>query len=111
MLPPSDYPIRDVPPTHPIWRTVFEVSKLPQIPSISHWRRSGGETSERGHESAVPDIKAIYDRHDRIVILMTHDTDISDSWEREGEDPEFFYQFSPNGYAFAINAVIYAMSH
>jgi hypothetical protein len=42
---------------------------------------------------------------------MTHDTDISDSWEREGEEPEYFYQFSPNGYALAINAVIYAMTH
>ena len=111
ILPPSEYPIEDVPPAHPFWRTVFEVAKLPQIPSISHWRRSGGGTSERGLETAVPDIKAIYDREGRIMILMTHDTDISDSWEREGEDPEFFYQFSPNGYALAINAVIYAMSH
>jgi len=111
ILPPSEYPIEDVPPAHPFWRTVFEVAKLPQIPSISHWRRSGGGTSERGLETAVPDIKAIYDRKGRIMILMTHDTDISDSWEREGEDPEFFYQFSPNGYALAINAVIYAMSH
>jgi hypothetical protein len=111
VLPPSDYPIQDVPASHPLWRTVFEISKLPQIPSISHWRRSGGETSERGIESAEPDIKAIYDQYGRIMILMTHDTDISDSWEREGEDPEFFYQFSPNGYALAINAVIYAMSH
>jgi hypothetical protein len=111
ILPPTEYPIEDVPPDHPLWRTVFEVAALPQIPSISHWRRSGGETSERGVETAVPDIKAIYDRQRRIVILMTHDTDISDSWEREGEDPEFFFQFSPNGYALAINAVVYAMSH
>jgi uncharacterized protein DUF4159 len=111
ILPPSEYPIQDVPPAHPLWRTVFEVAKLPQIPSISHWRRSGGGTSERGLETAVPDIKAIYDRQGRIMILMTHDTDISDSWEREGEDPQFFYEFSPNGYALAINAVVYAMSH
>lgn len=111
ILPPSEFPIQDVPMSHPIWRTVFEVKALPQIPAISHWRRSGGDTSERGSESAVPDINAIYDRRGRILVLMTHDTDISDSWEREGEEPEFFYQFSPNGYAFAINAVIYAMSH
>jgi len=111
VLPPGDYPIEDVPMTSPLWRALFEVKELPQIPSISHWRRSGGDTSERGLESAVPDIKAIYDRHGRIMVLMTHDTDISDSWEREGEEPEFFYQFSPNGYALAINAVIYAMTH
>lgn len=111
ILPPGEYPIEDVPMSHPLWRALFEVKGLPQIPAISHWRRSGGETSERGLESAVPDIKAINDRHGRIMVLMTHDTDISDSWEREGEEPEFFYQFSPNGYALAINAVIYAMTH
>jgi hypothetical protein len=111
ILPPDQFPILDVPPDHPLWKSVFEVKALPQIPAISHWRRSGGETSERGLETAVPDLKAIYDREGRIMVLITHDTDISDSWEREGEDPEFFYQFSPNGYAFAINAVIYAMSH
>ena len=111
VLPPAEYPIVDLPPGHPLWRALFEVKAVPQIPAISHWRRSGGDTSERGLESAVPDIKAINDRHGRIIVLMTHDTDISDSWEREGEEPEYFYQFSPNGYALAINAVIYAMTH
>ena len=33
---------------------VRQVPKVPQIPSIDHWRRSGGDTSERGSESAVP---------------------------------------------------------
>jgi hypothetical protein len=70
-----------------------------------------GETSERGAETATPSLKAIYDRHGRIMVLMTHNTDISDSWEREGEDPEYFYTFSPDGYALAINAVVYAMTH
>ena len=47
----------------------------------------------------------------RLVVLATHNTDISDSWEREGEDPGFFYQFSPNGYALGINVLLYAMTH
>jgi len=42
---------------------------------------------------------------------MTHNTDIADSWEREGDDPEFFLNFSPNGYAVGLNAVLYSMSH
>ena len=42
------------------------------------------------------------------MVLMTHNTDIADSWEREGEDPSYFYAFSPRGYAFGINAVLYA---
>jgi hypothetical protein len=111
VLPPSTYPIVDLPPAHPLWRTLFEVKGVPQIPAISHWRRNGGDTSERGSESAVPDILAINDQRGRLMVLMTHDTDISDSWEREGEEPEYFYQFSPAGYALAINVVIYAMTH
>jgi hypothetical protein len=45
------------------------------------------------------------------MVLMTHNTDISDAWEREGEDPRYFYQFSPRGYAVGINAILYAMTH
>ena len=38
-------------------------------------------------------------------------TPIADSWEREGDDPQFFFHFSPNGYAVGLNAVLYAMTH
>jgi hypothetical protein len=111
VLPPHDYPITAIQPDHPVYRTFFQVPKLPQIPSIAHWRRTGGETSERGAESAIPQMYAISDRAGRVMVLMTHNTDISDAWEREGEDPRFFYQFSPDGYAVGINVVLYAMTH
>ncbi len=45
------------------------------------------------------------------MVLMTHNTDVSDSWEREGEDPQYFYSFSVDGYQVAINVLIYAMTH
>ncbi len=98
-------------PTTPIFRTMFQVPKLPQIPSISHWRRSGGGTSERGDDSAVPMIRGISDEHGNLMVLMTHNTDISDAWEREGEDPQYFYSFSPDGYAVGMNIVLYSMTH
>jgi hypothetical protein len=111
VLDPKKYPIVDLTPSHPLFRTMFEIPKLPQIPSINHWMRSGGGTSERGDESAIPDIRGISDEHGRLMVLMTHDTDISDAWEREGEDPRYFYLFSPDGYAVGINVVIYALTH
>lgn len=46
----------------------------------------------------------------RIMIFMTHNTDISDSWEREGEDPNYFYRFSVDGYAVAVNVLLHAMT-
>jgi hypothetical protein len=45
------------------------------------------------------------------MVLMTHNTDIGDSWEREGDDPRFFYQFGVPGYAFGINVLLYALTH
>ena len=111
VLPPGEYPIRELGPDHPIFRTLFPVTQIPQVPSIQFWGQSGGETSEMGEESAHAHMAAISDKHGRVMVLLTHNTDISDSWEREGEDPQFFLNFSPNGYAVGLNSVVYAMSH
>jgi hypothetical protein len=111
VLPSDEYTIEDLTPQHPFWRIMFQINRLPQIPSINSWRGSGGETSERGSDSAQPHIRGISDRHGRLMVLMTHNTDISDAWEREGEDPRYFYLFSPDGYAVGINVMMYAMTH
>ena len=98
-------------PEHPIFNMLYHVRKIPQIPSIQHWRRSGGGTSERGSESAEPHIRAFFDEHGRIMVLMSHDTDIADGWEREGDNQEYFYLFSPDSYAMAANVIVWAMTH
>lgn len=109
VFPPNEFPILDVPSDHPIMKTLYDVEAVPQIPSINQWW-SGG-TSERGADSAVVHTRAISDSHGRIMVMMTHNTDVSDSWEREGEDPRYFYQFSVNGYAVAVNILLYTMTH
>ena len=111
VLPAAEYPIVEVPDGHPILRTQFIVTEIPQIPNIGYWRRSGGDTSERGSDSVVPTARFIADSQGRAIVLMTHNTDISDSWEREGEDPNYFYEFSPKGYALGINVFLYALTH
>lgn len=112
VLPRSEYPVEDVSLDDAIFRSQFTVTKVPQITNIGFWRRTGGrETSERGEETRVPHFRAIRDHHGRIMVVMTHNTDVADSWEREGEDPEFFYQFSPDGYAVGINVLLHAMTH
>jgi len=87
------------------------VTKIPQVPSWQYWSGSGGDTSEMGHSSAQAHMAAITDADGRIMVLMTHNTDISDSWEREGEDPQYFYSFSPDGYAVGLNVALYSMTH
>jgi hypothetical protein len=111
VLPAAEYPIFDVPLDHVLFRTQFEVTEIPQIPNIGFFLRSGGRTSEQGADSAVPYVRAIADRTGRLMVLMTHNTDIQDAWEREGEDPSYFYAFSPRGYAFGINAILYSLTH
>jgi len=100
-----------VPLSHPIFRTQFEVTKLAQIPSISAWMSMGGGTSENGADSAEPHARAIFDKHGRMVVFITHNTDFGDAFEREGDDPQYFYTFSVDGYAFGINVLLYALSH
>jgi Domain of unknown function (DUF4159) len=89
---------------------MFPLTAIPQIPSIQFWRGSG-ESSERGIDSAEVHLRGITNATGQLLVLATHNTDISDAWEREGEDPEYFYKYSPNGYATAINILLYAMSH
>jgi hypothetical protein len=109
---PKEFPIVDVPADHPIFRTFAAVSHVPQVTNIQFWRGSGGtETSERGQDSIDVHMRAVNDKHGRIMLLMTHNTDLGDSWEREGEDPGFFYQFSPPGYAVGINVLMYTLTH
>ncbi len=112
VLPPAEYPVADVPLDHPVFRGLFEVAEIPQVPSIQFWRRSGGtSTSERGSESAEPHFRGIADERGRLMVFMSHNTDIADGWEREGEDDEFFHRFSIDAYAVGINVLLYALTH
>jgi hypothetical protein len=111
VLPAKDYPIVDLDTNHPLYRSQFSVAETPQIASINYWYRSGGSTSERGEDSAIVHTRAVLNRHGHIMALMTHNTDVGDSFEREGDDPTYFLNFSVPGYAFGVNALLYAMTH
>lgn len=106
-----DYEVVELPIDHPIFSTFYTVGEVPQIPSIQFWRGSGGATSERGFQSSTPRIHAMFDGDGRLVVLMSHNTDIADGWEREGEDYQFFHLFSPKGYAVGVNVAVWSMTH
>jgi hypothetical protein len=111
VLPSGQYPIADLPLDHPLFRMHFVVQKVPQIASINYWMGSGGDTSERGGDSAEPTLRAIMDARGRPMVLITHNTDLGDSFEREGDDPNYFYRFAVDGYALGINILLYSMAH
>jgi len=110
VLPPSEYPIEDIPLSDPIFRSQYNVDHMPQIPNYPHWSNNSGDTSERGDYSRVPMFKAIRDKHGRIMVAMTVNTDIADAWERESFNG-YFQQFSPIGYGFGVNVLLHALTH
>jgi hypothetical protein len=113
VLPPAKYPVVDLtPPDHPIWNTMFRLQELPQMASIQTWRRTNGGTIERWNDDrSGPDARGITDARGRLMVVMIHNTDIPDGWEREGEDPAYFFHFSPDAYAVGIDVVLYALTH
>jgi len=110
VFPAVEYPIIDLPSDHAIFHTMFDLpGRVPQIPGIGTFL--AGATSERGADSAEVHSRAITDQQGRVLVFMTHNTDVSDSWEREGEDQRYFIQFSVQGYRGAVDALLYALPH
>ena len=56
--------------------------------------------------------KGIFDDKDRLMVIICHNTDLGDGWEREGENQYYFKNFSePKAYPMGINIIFYAMTH
>lgn len=110
-LPSGDYPLTDVPLDHALFHVLYDVREITQIPSINFWYGTGGRTSERGSDSATPHVRAVSDRDGRVLVVMTHNTDFGDAFEREGDSREYFERFAGAGYAFGVNTLLYSMTH
>jgi hypothetical protein len=110
VLPASEYALVDLPMEHPIFKISYLIPKVPQIPSIDFWFGSGFHTSERA-DGRVPHVRGLEDERGNVVVLMTHNTDFGDAFEREGEDRRYFDRFAAEGYSFGVNVYLYAMTH
>ena len=111
-LPAAQFPIVDLmPPDHAMWRTMFPVTGLPQMASISTWRRTGNVIERWNEDGSPPTARGIADAQGRILVVMVHNTDLPDPWEREGEDKDYFFRFSPEAYAVGIDILLYWMTH
>jgi len=111
VLPPHQYPIVDIPHDHPVMNILYDVKDVEQVSNIRFWVNTGGNVSERGSDSPTVNFRGISDEKGRLMVVMAHNTDIPDTWEREGESKEYFDRFSPNGYAVGVNIILYAMTH
>ncbi len=99
----------ELPIEHDIFHTVYDIDKKPMIPSIHSYYR--GMESERpdAHEAHY---RGMFDDSGRLMMIICHNTDLGDGWEREGVDSGYFEQYSEKwAYPLGINIVVYAMTH
>jgi hypothetical protein len=99
---------------HEIFHIVYDLKQIPQVPSILAWRQ--GDLVEHWHGpfegDEAPHFWAYLDDAGRIMALFCQNNDIGDGWEREGEEVEYFQQYSEKwSYPLGINIVTYAMTH
>ena len=106
------FPDRDpleLPLEHEIFHCVYDLQQKPQIPSIHAWMN--GQTTERW-DAPEPHYKALFDDRGRMMVIICHNTDLGDGWEREGIDRRYFHEFSEKwAYPMGINILTYAMTH
>jgi hypothetical protein len=109
---PNREPV-ELPLDHPIFHCVYDLKERPQIPAIG-WAQQGasqGITWERWDAQEVH-YKGLFDDNGRMMAIICHNTDLGDGWEREGEDPWYFREFSEKkAYPLGINIVFYALTH
>ncbi len=111
---------RDLPNDHPILSTVYPLERCPQVPARIFYVSSGlpydppqAHRYPNGGHADLQQVhfRGLFDDDGRMVAVATHNTDIADGWEREGEGRDFFSRFSVNAYAMGINILFYAMAH
>ena len=49
--------------------------------------------------------------HERLVVLVSMNSDVSDSWEREGDNRDYFETYAGKGYALGVNVAVWVMTH
>lgn len=100
---------QELPLEHPIFHIVYDLTEKPQIPSIHSFY--SGYTYER-FDAQTPHYRAYFDDEGGLQMMICHNTDLGDGWEREGEDERYFREFSEKwAYPLGINILFYAMTH
>jgi hypothetical protein len=103
-----DRDLEELPLTHEIFHTFYDVDRVMQIPNVSNACR-GGRTWERASDTA-PRIYGIKDSQGRVMVVITYNSDLGDAWEWMDE-PCYPELFSGQSYRMGLNFIIYSMSH
>jgi hypothetical protein len=108
---------------HPVFHSVFDLRgpmhRL-RVPTIQFWNEDFDADNPqslphrvfRGEGSEEMHVRAWLDDAGRIMILVIHNSDVSDGWEREEENAFYFSRYSERiAYPLGFNIIFYLMTH
>jgi len=101
-----DRPVVELEESSEIMHTVYDLDKKIQIPGLAALYR--GVTYE--YDGYKPDWRCIYDDHGRLMVVINHNMDMGDAWEN-ADLPEYPEKMTALAYRFAVNYVVYSMTH
>ena len=89
---------------------VYRLKEKPQVPSINDGNggatRASPGSPDHGGDCRTVHYKGIFDDKGRMMVIICHNTDLGDGWEREGEDEWYFHEFAEKkSYPMGINIV------
>jgi hypothetical protein len=99
-----DRPIVELPSDHPIFHSVYDLTKRPQIPTWQHlplgYRNDG----------SVPHWRAVLDDDDRVMVMISFNNDIADGWQR-ADEYRYPQEAANAAIRLGVNFAVYALSH
>ena len=101
-----DRPIVEIADDDPLMTVIYDLDKSVQIPGRGYIQ-SGITWQQDGR---VPHWRGIYDDDDRLLVAINFNMDLGDAWEH-ADDPWYPEPFTGLAYRFAVNYVIYSMTH
>jgi hypothetical protein len=101
-----DRPIVEIEDKDSIFHTVYDLDDRYQI--LGQWALHGRMTYRVDGNPAH--WRGIYDDHGHIMVAMSFNSDIGDSWEW-ADDPRYPEKFSALGIRIGVNYVVYSMTH
>jgi len=101
-----DRPIVEIPITDPVFHVAYDLDDRVQIPGIAAVMR--GVTYER--DGVTPHWRGIYDDAGRLMVAINFNMDLGDAWEH-ADVPDYAVRYTTRAYQYAINYILYAMTH
>ncbi len=103
-----DRAIVDIDDKDPIFHTVYDLDQKYQI--LGQWALNRNGYMGQRAAGTIPRWRGIYDDKGRLMVTMTFNSDVGDSWEW-ADSPTYPERFSALGIRLGVNYVIYSMSH